>query len=99
MKKKVYAVAVGRRAGLFTDWPTAEAQVKGFAGAKYQSFPSEQEARAWLANPVYQKKERPAAEDRTRCPPQQRPGAIIVFTDGGCSNNPGPGGYGIVILE
>ncbi len=99
MKKKVYAVAVGRRPGLFTDWPTAEAQVKGFAGAKYQSFSSEQEARAWLANPVYQKKERPAAGKPDPVPPEQRPGTIAVFTDGGCSNNPGPGGFGIVILR
>jgi ribonuclease HI len=99
VKKKVYAVAVGRRPGLFTDWPTAEAQVKGFAGAKYRSFPSEQEARAWLANPVYQKKERPAAGRPDPVPPAQGPGAIAVFTDGGCSNNPGPGGFGIVILD
>lgn len=98
MKKKVYAVAVGRRPGLFTDWPAAEAQVKGFAGAKYRSFPDEQEARAWLANPVYQKKERPATGKPDPVPPEQRPGAIAVFTDGGCRNNPGPGGFGIVIL-
>ncbi|MCE1252943.1 MAG: ribonuclease HI [Anaerolineae bacterium] len=24
---------------------------------------------------------------------------ITVFTDGGCINNPGPGGYGIIIIE
>ncbi len=98
MKKKVYAVAVGRRSGLFADWPSAEAQVKGFAGAKYRSFPSEREARAWLADPVYQKKVRAAAGKPDPVPPAPRPGAIAVFTDGGCSNNPGPGGYGIVIL-
>src|SRR5262245_35248269 len=25
-------------------------------------------------------------------------GNVIVFTDGGCSRNPGPGGYGVVLL-
>jgi ribonuclease HI len=100
VKKKFYAVAVGRRSGIFNDWPTAEAQVKGFAGAKYQSFPSEAEARAWLENPIYKKKEQsPNTHVSLPVRPEQRPGAIIVFTDGGCSNNPGPGGYGIVIEE
>ena len=100
VKKKYYAVAVGRRCGIFIDWPTAEAQVKGFAGARYKSFSSEADAKAWLLHPVYQKK-LPGSEVRfpgqTR--PQQRPGAIIVFTDGGCIDNPGPGGYGIIIEE
>ncbi len=99
-EKKFYAVAVGRRPGIFTDWPSAEAQVKGYAGARYQSFPSQGEARAWLENPVYKKKDQcPNTHAPLPVRPAQRPGAIIVFTDGGCSNNPGPGGYGIVIEE
>ncbi len=57
-KKKYYAVAVGRSSGIFTDWPTAEKQVKGFAAAKFKSFPTRAEAEAWLEDPVYQKKER-----------------------------------------
>ena len=72
--------------------------MKGFAGAKYKSFATEEEAKAWLLQPEYGKKlssncSRPAAQP----PPPLRPGAICVCTDGGCSNNPGPGGYGIVI--
>ena len=98
MKKKYYAVAVGRRSGIYHDWPTAEAQVKGFAGAKYKSFASEDEAKAWLLHPEYGKK---LGSDHRQAsaqpPPPLRPGAISVCTDGGCSNNPGPGGYGIVI--
>ncbi len=100
MKKKFYAVAVGRKSGVFTDWPAAEAQVKGFAGAKYMSFPSREEAIAWLENPVYAKKEGCSSNHAPlKIHQEQRPGAIIVFTDGGCINNPGPGGYGIVIEE
>lgn len=98
MKKKFYAVAFGRSTGIFTDWPSAEAQVKGFAGAKYQGFPDEAEARAWLDSPLYKKKgdcQNKRAPVQVR--PEQRPGAIMVCTDGGCINNPGPGGYGVVI--
>lgn len=99
MKTKFYAVAAGRRCGIFTDWSSAEAQVKGFAGARYKSFASRQEAEAWLDNPVYPKKEPGKNEPRPiTTQAEQRPGAIIVFTDGGCINNPGPGGYGVVIL-
>jgi ribonuclease HI len=98
VKQKFYAVAVGRRSGIFTDWPSAEAQVKGFAGAKYQSFPSKEDALAWLEDPVYQKKERPGNGCGLVQPMlEQRQGAIAIFTDGGCINNPGPGGFGIVI--
>lgn len=96
-KKKYYAVASGRSRGIYTDWPTAEAQVKGFAGAKYKSFASEAEARAWLAEPEYGRRpERPAAP-APAAPLPRHPEDIVVHTDGGCLNNPGPGGYGIVI--
>ncbi len=103
-KKKYYAVAAGRTCGIFTDWPTAEAQVKGFAGARYKSFASEEEARAWLDDPVYRGREgkRPLAESapQSASPPYQSPpkqNEILIYTDGGCLNNPGPGGYGIII--
>jgi ribonuclease HI len=100
-KKKFYAVAVGRENGIFTDWASAEAQVKGFAGAKYKSFPTEQEALSWLDAPVYEKKAvKPTV--KTTVPNSLSPGSfakddITIYTDGGSINNPGPGGYGAVI--
>jgi ribonuclease HI len=99
VKKKFYAVAAGRSTGIFTDWATAEKQVKGFGAAKFKSFPTKAEAEAWLQSPVYVKKEQsPRQENRSAAPQQQcDPSAIIVYTDGGSINNPGPGGYGVVI--
>lgn len=96
-KKKFYAVAEGRTCGIFTDWPTAEKQVKGYGGAKYKSFASEGEAREWLADPIYQAKTRTSKKQQAPAPLENDPDAIIVYTDGGAINNPGPGGYGIVI--
>jgi ribonuclease HI len=29
----------------------------------------------------------------------QKAGVVIIYSDGGCSRNPGPGGYGVVVLE
>jgi ribonuclease HI len=100
-KKKYYAVAVGRSCGIYTDWATTEKQVKGFAGAKFKSFPTKAEAEAWQENPVYQKKEgsKSPKQEAGLVSPQQQcdPDVIIVYTDGGSINNPGPGGYGVVI--
>ncbi|TMW65584.1 hypothetical protein Poli38472_008226 [Pythium oligandrum] len=39
-----YAVAVGRSTGVFMTWSQAEAQVKGFPGAKFKKFPTQNEA-------------------------------------------------------
>lgn len=99
-KKKFYAVAVGRAQGVFTDWATTESHVKGFAGAKYKSFPTESEARAWVSDPVYAQK--PAKTGKTASKysaPQVTIDSddIVIYTDGGAINNPGPGGYGVVI--
>ncbi len=100
-KTKYYAVAVGRSSGIYTDWATAEKQVKGFPAAKYKSFPTRAEAEAWMKSPVYQKNENLKTPRQTAGPaPYLPPGvsdAIVVYTDGGSINNPGPGGYGVVI--
>ncbi|THH26387.1 hypothetical protein EUX98_g7802 [Antrodiella citrinella] len=44
-----YAVARGWTAGVYTTWEECEAQVKGFAGAKYKKFHSAEEAEDWKA--------------------------------------------------
>lgn len=103
-KKKFYAVAVGRSCGIFMDWATTEKQVKGFAGAKFKSFPTEQEAKAWLNDPVYAKKASPSkskvqGDGKPTTLSSADPEKIVVYTDGGSINNPGPGGYGVVIVE
>lgn len=97
-KKKFYAVAVGRKAGIYRDWASAEKQVKGFGGAKYKSFASELEARRWLEDPVYvNKKKNSAKKTSPRQPEKRAADSVVVYTDGGSINNPGPGGYGIVM--
>jgi len=101
--KKYYAVARGRNPGIYTAWfgaAGAEAQVRGYTGARYKGFPSLGEARKWMENPEIIKatsgRKKPATALK---PPRVVPGAILVHTDGGCRGNPGPGGYGAVILD
>ncbi len=101
---KYYAVAQGRKTGIFTSWPEAEQQVRGFTNAIFKSFKTLQEAEAFLKNPSFSHKsgsnksgpsktqEYPEAADYPR-------GTIVVYTDGGAIGNPGPGGYGVVIKD
>lgn len=57
--KKVYAVRVGRKTGIFSTWEECEAQVKGFAGAKFKGFTEMGEALAWLGTGS------PSSEEKT----------------------------------
>lgn len=97
-KKKFYAVAVGRVPGVYSSWPEAEAQVKGYPGAKYKGFGSREEAGAWIQDP--QSLPLPGKEKKKQqALPEMTGDCIEVYTDGGAINNPGPGGYGVVILD
>jgi len=106
--KKYYAVFRGRNRGIYTTWfgaGGAEAQVRGYTGARYKGFPSLAEAREWMENQTEAlastKKKRSPKERSATAPegPGDTTGKIIVYTDGGCLGNPGPGGYGAVILD
>ena len=48
-KKKFYAVRKGRNPGIYTSWDECSAQVIGCAGAVYKSFPTLEEAEAFMA--------------------------------------------------
>ena len=101
--KKFYAIAVGRQPGIYEDWPTAQAQVQGYPGAVFKGFTSRAEAQGWLANPTY----RPGV-GKTRAataPPSTTNGdtspkdnEVTIYTDGGARYNPGPGGYGVILI-
>jgi len=101
--KKYYAVAKGRNPGIYTNWfgpGGAEAQIRGIAGARYKGFPSIEEARQWMENhkgaaAFPGKKQTVGAPE----PADAAPGQVMVYTDGGSLGNPGPGGYGVVIVD
>lgn len=50
---KFYAVQAGRQPGVYRDWPTAERQVRGYRGAIFKSFPSLDEALAFVRGEPY----------------------------------------------
>ncbi|MCX8043505.1 MAG: ribonuclease HI [Desulfobacterota bacterium] len=111
-RKKYYAVVRGRKTGIFTVWEGPEgaaAQVRGFSGACYKGFATREEAEAWFAaqkgnSPDHLKKTerriKKAASLRSAAAASHATrDAVEIYTDGGCLNNPGPGGYGVVIIE
>lgn len=101
-KPKLYAVAAGRKPGIYTEWfgpGGAEAQIRGVAGARYKGFSTRDEAERWLKNP--------GSPERTAQPvpadvpekPRDLEGHVLIYTDGASLGNPGPGGYGIVMIN
>ena len=51
-KKKYYAVKVGKVPGIYLTWDECSSQVIGFKGAKYKSFPTIEEAQAFIGGQV-----------------------------------------------
>jgi ribonuclease HI len=107
-KKKFYAVATGKTPGIYTEWygdKGAEIQVKGFAGAMFKGFPTKEAAEDFIKKNAGKKRRvKPKTPPhKTKASPKPKPmitpkdGSIVIYTDGGCLNNPGPGGYGVVI--
>lgn len=97
MAKKFYAVKRGRKTGLFTVWAECAAQVKGFQGAVYKGFMTEEEARAWLGG-ADARTEQPRAAAEMAAP--SAPDAdYIIHTDGSCLRNPGGAGGWAAVIE
>lgn len=115
---KFYVVWRGRQPGVYRTWEDCRGQVHGFAGARYQAFPTAVAAEAALRQgpPALKKNAggtRPAApgkapaarEASSKAPAGLAPhaaalaaGQRVAYTDGGAEGNPGPGGYGVVLL-
>ncbi len=96
--KKVYAVAKGRKPGIYNNWPAAQAQIDGFPGALFKGFSTIKEAEEWMKSPGFSKPSSGSglakiSQSNSTMP---RDGEVSIYSDGGCSGNPGPGGYGVV---
>ncbi len=100
-KEKFYAIKIGRRPGIYREWygeNGAEAQIKGFPNAIHKSFPTREDAEVFLRSNVKKRPRRKAVKKQPSDADFDENG-IIIYTDGSCINNPGPGGYGVVILN
>lgn len=80
---KFYAVKKGRQTGIFLTWPECEAQVKGFKGAQYKSFPNKEDADVYLEDAP-----KPVTGD-----------GLIAYVDGSYNIKSQEYGYGCVIIH
>lgn len=106
MAKKFYVVWQGRKPGIYTDWASCKAQVDGFAGAKYKSYPTNLEAeQAFAKKPSFSTKKPAAATKAVKTSKGSLTAADVlavvsqykIFTDGGCEPNPGQAGSGMAV--
>ncbi|PWH17664.1 MAG: ribonuclease HI [Anaerolineae bacterium] len=113
--KSIYIVVKGRQPGVYTQWEGpqgARAQVEGYPGAIFKGFYTTEEAYNWLnAQPhhilaptlkEWSAKQGTAGTNDTLDSLLENhlsKGGIVIFTDGSALGNPGPGGYGAVVLK
>jgi ribonuclease HI len=89
-----YAVAAGRKTGVFSTWEEAKAQVNGFEGARFKKFPSHADAETFVKGggslilgqfgivpeSIIPVHEKPKESPHTA-------DALVCFTDGACTGN------------
>ena len=83
MAKKYYAIKKGLVPGIYDNWPEAQAQVKGFPGAEYKGFATEEEAKAFMEGALGK------TSTKEFIPPEP-----YAFTDGSFNAATGVYGYG-----
>ncbi len=90
MGKKYYVVWRGRQTGIFESWEDCKAQVHGFPGARYQSFPSRALAEAAFRLPPPQPNQHSGPQSKQSWlllpnPPQ----LPSICVDAACDGSPG----------
>ncbi len=97
----------GRDTGIFTTWAKCKSLVDGFAGARFKSFPTLEEAES-----AFSKKTKPTTKTKIvkkssklkSVPLSQEqidamPFDVKIYTDGACDPNPGEAGTGLAVYE
>ncbi len=104
MATKFYAVKKGLATGIFHTWDECKASVNGYSGAEYKSFPTMEEARAYLgykpeANTavVYGQIELPVEGGARRPGPADKK-VVPIYVDGSYNAATGEFSYGVVVL-
>jgi len=108
MANKYYVVWVGRQTGIFTDWPSAQQSVDGFAGARYKSFTSradaEQAFREGAQSAAYPRRTAATAKTADNAATSMVADEellvdVRIYCDGACEPNPGEAGSGLVVYR
>ncbi len=107
-KKKYYVVWHGAKPGIYEDWPSCQAQVKGYPNASFKAFPTREEAlQAFEEGPSHTPAQKPTSNKKQKTSPTEQsllreeevnPQSWAV--DAACSGNPGPMEYrGVYVAD
>jgi ribonuclease HI len=88
-KAKFYVVWKGRKRGIFSSWEQCAAQVQGFTGARYKSFPSRAAAEQAFKGKYAAQTGKPVSNGNWLFSPNP-PIAESYCVDAACSGSPGP---------
>lgn len=94
-----YAVKKGRQPGVYNSWDECSEQINGFSGAVYKKFNTVADAQAFVSGEAVGSVESFNATDvQNNISDVPSAQAVALYTDGACSGNPGPGGYGYAVV-
>ena len=98
MAVKYYAVQRGRNTGVFFSWPECQKQVAGFSGAVYKSFPTLEEAEAFVQG---DKKHslKMGNTDSVENLAVKEVDTLIAYVDGSYNSGSKEFSYGMVLLH
>lgn len=95
-KKKIYAVRRGKSEGIFETWDECKAAVDGYPGAEYRSFPTKEEAYAYLG------KDNAAVCDVLSAVspdmPEPEENQVIAYVDGSFDEKIGKYSFGCIMI-
>ncbi|MGM9747027.1 MAG: viroplasmin family protein [Paludibacteraceae bacterium] len=99
-KQKYYVVWQGRTSGVFDSWEACKAQIDGYEGAQYKSFPTENAAKMAFAKNYWQVVGSHKTMSLSAFPDaDERPLAGCLSVDAACSGNPGVMEYRGVLVD
>lgn len=99
-KQKYYVVWKGARPGIYDNWTDCQLQIKGYEGALYKSFESNEEAMAAFRDPPFAHIGKTASLKKQRNPNESPPYIVeSLAVDAACSGNPGDMEYRGVYVE
>lgn len=112
-EKKYYAVAKGKRRGIYATWEETKEQVNGFSGAKYKSFKTIVECQDYIdqENNIPKENTDQNIDQNVNLSPNLMAlrnikgvepyilvdDVIVMYTDGSCKNK--KGGWGLVVIN
>ena len=98
MAVKYYAVQRGRSTGVFFSWPECQKQVAGFSGAVFKSFPTLEEAEAFVKGGEQQvMKTEALMKDSVFM--EKGENVLIAYVDGSYNSSNKEFSYGMVLIH